>query len=225
MVNVPGSGALSQQERILVARVHTMVEPTPDTMMFKVLPAGALRVYLGNLISTAGPGELTLDCRTAGGYVARVVDAEDLRTPAAFIKAFHWDYPTVGFPLNASRIHVMEFPAGPVDWYSVPLGAPAHPDPSLGLHHTSPQVRQVADEMVAAGEAAGIDPARIERVIDYWPYTGTGMTPNALDGLPVWRRRYHALPAGTMIFEYDTQGTKNPVAHYQGQLWGWKDLR
>jgi hypothetical protein len=221
-VEVPGSGRLTDEERQLLARVHTFVPLTADTLMFTILPAGALRIYLGNLTATDGP---TLDSRTVGGYVARAVDAEELTTPAALIEAFHWDYPTIGLARNASRIHVLEFMAGPVDRYTIPFGAPAHPDPNFGLHHDSPHVEQAADAMIAAVEAVGIDQATYERVIDFWPYTGTGLTPNALNGLPIWLRRYDDLSAGAMIVEYDTQGQKNPVARYRGRLWGWEDLR
>jgi hypothetical protein len=222
-VEVPGSGRLTDEERQLLARVHTFVPLTSDTLMFTILPAGALRIYLGNL--TAGQGGPALDSRTVGGYVARAVDAEEMTTPAALIEAFHWDYPTIGLARNASRIHVLEFMAGPVDRYTIPFGAPAHPDPNFGLPYDSPQVEQAADAMIAAVEAVGIDQANYARVIDFWPYTGTGLTPNALNGLPVWLRRYDDLSAGAMIFEYDTQGQKNPVARYRGQLWGWEDLR
>jgi hypothetical protein len=223
---VPGSGRLSDEERVLLARAHTLVPLTPDTMMFKVLPPGALRIYLANAIAINAPGEgLTLDHRTVGGYVARAVDAEELTTPAAFIKAFRWDYPTSGYHLNAARIHVMEFLAGPVDRYTIPFGAPAHPDPAFGIPFDSPEVARVADQMVAAAVTAGVDPAVYARQIDFWPFTGTGLTPNMMDGLPVWWRRYEDLAMDTVIYEYDTAGTKNPVARYTGHMSGWKDLR
>jgi hypothetical protein len=225
-VEVPGSGRLTDEERQLLARVHTLVPLTADTPMFTILPAGALRIYLGNqLAAPDGQGGARLDSRTVGGYVARLVDAEELTTPAALIEAFHWDHPSIGLARNAGRVHLLEFPAGPVDRYTIPFGAPAHPDPSFGLPFDSAQVEQAADAMVAAAGAVGIDPASYTRVIDFWPYTGTGMTPNALNGLPVWLRRYDALSAGAMIFEYDTQGQKNPVARYRGRLQGWEDLR
>lgn len=225
-VGVPGSGRLSDGEKALLARVHPLVALTPDTVMIKVLPPGALRIYLGNTTAMSVPNEgVTLDARTVGGYVARAEDAADLSTPAAFVQAFHWDYPTTGFHLNATRIHVMEFAAGPVDRYTVPFGAPAHPDPDFGLPPDSPEVNRVANEMVAAAAAAGVDPATYAKVIDFWPYTGTGLTPNALDGLPVWWRRYDDLAAGAVIHEYDTAGTRNAVARYTGQISGWRDLR
>jgi hypothetical protein len=153
------------------------------------------------------------------------VDAEDLTTPAALIEAFHWDYPTAGYHRSAERVHVLEFDAGPVSRYTVPLGAPAHPDQELGLHHDNPAVRSAAEAMLAAADAVGLDPASYDLVIDFWPFTGTGMTPNALNGLPVWLRRYDDLTAGAVIFEYDSSGQKNPVARYRGRLWGWEDLR
>jgi hypothetical protein len=224
-VEVPGSGRLTDEERQLLARVHTLVPLTEDTPMFTILPAGALRIYLGNQLAASGPAGPTLDSRTVGGYVARSVDAEEFTTPSALIEAFHWDYPTIGLARNASRIHLLEFLAGPVDRYTIPFGAPAHPDPGFGLPFDSVQVERAADAMVAAARAVGIDPASYTRVIDFWPYTGTGMTPNALNGLPVWLRRYDALNTGAMIVEYDTQGQKSPVARYRGRLQGWEDLR
>lgn len=225
-VEVPGSGRLSDEERQLLARVHTIVPLTPDTLMFQVLPPGGIRAYLANSVAMPEPaGAVTLDFRTVGGYVARVVDAEDLTTPAQFIEAFHYDYPTMGFHLNAARLHVIEFEAGPVDRYTVPFGAPAHPDPQLGLAPDSAPVRDAADAMVASALAAGVDPTRFSRQIDYWPYTGTGLTPNPATGVPVWWRRYDDLPEGAMIHEYDSTGAKKPVAHYQGRMRGWRDLR
>lgn len=225
-VDVPGAGRLTDEERLLLARVHALVPLTPDTVLFKVLPAGALRVYLSNTVAVTVPdGGPTFDHRTVGGYVARMVDAAELVTPAAFIKAFHWDYATSGYHLNAARIHVLEFAAGPVARYTVPFGAPAHQDPAFGLLPESAAVQQVADDMMAAAEAAGVHPATFDRQIDFWPYTGTGMTPNGMNGLPIWWRRYDDLPEGAMIYEYDTLGEKNPVARYLGRLGGWRDLR
>jgi hypothetical protein len=153
------------------------------------------------------------------------VDAEELTTPAQFIEAFHFDYPTTGFHLNVARLHVIEFAAGPVDRYTIPFGAPAHPDPELGLAPDSAPVNEVADAMVAAALAAGVDPTRFSRQVDYWPFTGTGLTPNALNGLPVWWRRHDDLPEGAMIHEYDAAGEKKPVARYLGRMQGWQDLR
>jgi hypothetical protein len=225
-VGVPGAGQLSEQERVLLARVHTLVPLTPDTVMIKVLPPGALRIYLTNTVATSVPGEgVTFDHRTVGGYVARAVDAEDLTTPTAFVSAFHWAYPTSGYHANADRLHVMEFAAGPVDRYTVPFGAPAHPDPTFGLPADSPEVGQVADAMAAAAVAAGVAPATFRRQIDFWPFTGTGLTPNGLDGLPVWWRRFDDLPAGASIYEYDQQEGKHLVARYTGRMAGWRDLR
>jgi hypothetical protein len=225
-VEVPGSGRLTDEERQLLAQVHTMVPLTPDTPMFQVLPPGAIRVYLSNTVAMREPtGAVTLDYRTAGGYVARVIDAEELRTPAQFIEAFHFDYPTTGFHLNVARLHVIEFLAGPVDRYTVPFGAPAHPDPALGLAPDSSAVSAAADAMVASALAAGVDPSRFTRQIDYWPYTGTGLTPNPATGLPVWWRRYDDLPEGAMIHEHDSAGEKRPVARYRGRMQGWQDLR
>lgn len=223
-VEVPGSGRLTDEERQLLARVHTLVPLTPDTPMFQVLPPGALRVYLSNSVAMVEPGgAVTLDHRTAGGYVARVVDAEELTTPAQFIDAFHYDYPTTGFHLNVARLHVIEFLAGPVDRYTIPFGAPAHPP--AGLEADADPVRAAADRMINSAFAAGVDPARFSRQIDFWPFTGTGLTPNPASGLPVWWRRYDDLPEGAMIHEYDSAGTKKPVARYLGRMLGWQDLR
>jgi hypothetical protein len=68
-VDVPGSGRLTDEERTVLARVHTLVPLTPDTMMFQVLPPGGVRVYLSNApaVGEVAEGERTDDSHSKYG--------------------------------------------------------------------------------------------------------------------------------------------------------------
>ena len=223
---VPGSGSLTQRERELTARVHTIVTVEPDTVMAKPLRPGSLERYLRSEISAGVWGqEPPFEFRSVGGTVARRQDIANLRTPADFVRAFRLDYPGSPFRPDQQILHVMEFVAVDPAQFVIPLGAPALPSPRTGFPPNMTDVRVAGFRMVEAAETAGVDPNTYRLELNPWPYTGTGITPDQELGVPERWKRYGPLPAGTAIVEYGQNGTSRPVATYQGAVLGWRDLR
>jgi hypothetical protein len=223
---VPGSGSMTQHERELVARVHTVATVQPDTVMSKPVRPGSLERYLRSEVSAGIWGkEPPFDFRLIGGTVARAQDVANLRTPADFVRAFRLDYPGNPTRPDLPVLHVMEFLVVDPAQFVIPLGAPALPYPEKGFPPNMTDVRVAGFRMIEAAETAGVDPNTYRLELNPWPYTGTGITPDQELGVPERWRRYAPLPAHATIFEYTQGGTKRPVAGYLGAMLGWRDLR
>ncbi|MGQ0838434.1 hypothetical protein [Actinokineospora sp.] len=216
MTSVPGSGGLGQHERVLTARVHTMVALDADTVMVKVLAPGALDWYLRGEVSAGVVGARPpFDFRLVGGTVARRQDCVHLRTPRDHLQAFRLDYAGSPFHPDLPELHTMEFPVLHPDHFVVPFGAPT----ALDLSASSPAVRDSAYAMTAAAREAGVDPNTYRTEIAPWPYTGTGLSAGGDLALPLWWRRPGIVPRGARIMAHP--GSR-PVAIYRP---GWADLR
>lgn len=225
-IRVPGSGALSQHERELAARVHTFVKVEPHTIMVKALPPGTLPRFLNGEISEGAWGmEPPFDYRIAGGLVVRAQDVTELRTPADFMRALRLDYPGSPFRPDLPVLHILEFRAVAPNQYVTALGAPSVDDPRNPAPYDSDPVRGAAWAMVDAAEAVGLDPNVYRKQINPWPYTGTGITADPELGVPEWWRRYDPIPADAMIVEHNRDGARTPVAVYRGEAFGWEPLR
>jgi len=225
-MRVPGSGALTQHERELAARVHTFVKVEPDTIMVKALAPAALRRYLNREVSQGVWGVAPpFDYRVAGGTVVRAQDVTQLRTPADFMRALRLDYPGSPFRPDLPVLHILEFPALAPNQYVKPLGAPSVDDPNNPVPYDSDPVRAAAWAMADAAEAAGVDPNTYRKQINPWPYTGTGITADPELGVPEWWRRYDPIPGGSTIVEFNREGMRTPVAVYRGEAFGWEPLR
>ncbi|HEV2777936.1 MAG TPA: hypothetical protein VGX25_00910 [Actinophytocola sp.] len=223
---VPGSGSLTQDERVLAARVQGLVEIAPDTPMIKLLAPGELERYLRREVSQGEWGRRPpFDFRTVGGIVARAQDTTNLRTPVEFMRAFRVDYPGSPFRPDQPVVHVMEFLAVQPGQFVIPLGAPASLDPSAGLRPNTPAVRDAAYAMIDAAATAGLDPNTYRMEIAPWPYTGTGVTADPELGVPERWKRPSTVPSGATIFQYDPSARKLPVAIYRGAALGWEQLR
>jgi hypothetical protein len=222
---VPGSGALSQRERELTARVHTVVTVATDTMVAKVLRPGDLERYLRHEVSagrwdTAPP----FDHHLAGGTVARLRDLAGLRTPGDFVRALRLDYPGSPFQADLPVVHVLEFPATEPAQFVTPFGAPTLPYPRVGFPPNMTEVRVVAAQMADAAEASGVDPNTYRIELNPWPFSGTGITADPRLGVPEWWHRYAPLPAGAAIVAVDPTGQRRPVARYLGVPRSWEAL-
>lgn len=225
-VQVPGSGALTQHERELAARVHIHVTIEPDTIMAKALAPGSLRRYLAREVSPGVWGkEPPFDYRVVGGTVVRAQDVAQLRTPAEFVRALRLDYPGSPFRPDLPVLHTLEFRAVAPNQYVIPLGAPTLDDPRNPVPYESDAVRDAAWAMVEAAEAAGLDPNLYRKQINPWPYTGTGITADAELGVPERWRRYDPMPGGATIVEYNQNGARKPAAFYRGEAFGWEPAR
>lgn len=217
-MTVPGSGSLSPEERLLTARVHTLVELDPDTPMVKLLAPGEVERYLRREVSQGEWGRRPpFDYRLVGGYVARAQDAEELATPADFMRAFRVDYPGSPFRPDQPVIEVLEFRAVQPGQFVIPFGAPAVGPPQA--------VRDAAYAMIDAAAEAGLDPNTYRMEIAPWPFTGTGITADPELGLPERWKRFGAIPAGSWIRRHDTAGQTRPVARYHGAAMGWEPVR
>lgn len=224
--SVPGSGSLTQRERELTARVHTIVTVEPDTVMAKPLRPGSLDRYLRHEISAGVWGQQPpFDFRVVGGTVARQQDIANLRIPADFLRAFRLDYPGSPFFPGLPVLHVLEFVAVDPAQFVIPLGAPALPYPRPGFPPNMTDVRVAGFRMIEAAETVGLDPNTYRLELNPWPYTGTGITPDQELGVPERWKRYGPLPAGATIVEHGRDGSSRPVAGYQGAALGWRDLR
>jgi len=225
-IQVPGSGALSQHERELTARVHTFVTVEPHTIMVKVLAPGSLQRFLNREVSPGAWGkEPPFDYRTIGGMVVRAQDVTELHTPADFMRALRLDYPGSPFRPDQPVLHILEFRAVAPNQYVTPLGAPSVDDPRNPVPFDSDAVRGAAWAMIDAAAAVGLDPNTYRKQINPWPYTGTGITADADLGVPEWWRRYDPVPGGSTIVEYDQNGMRKPVAGYRGEAFGWEPVR
>ncbi|HEU5473269.1 MAG TPA: hypothetical protein VFV67_21705 [Actinophytocola sp.] len=223
---VPGSGALTERERALTARVHTVVTVEPDTVLVKPLRPGSLERYLHAEVSAGRWGERPpFDYRVAGGTVARLQDLAGLRTPADLLRAFRLDYPGSPFRPDLPELHLLAFAATQPAQLVIPLGAPALPYPRTGYPPNMTEVRVAALRMIEAAEAAGVDPNAYRMELNPWPYTGTGITADPETGVPVRWRRYAPLPAGAVIMVYRLDGSTSQVASYRGAGFGWRAER
>jgi hypothetical protein len=222
---VPGSGQLDDRERVLTARIHTVVRIEPDTVVVKALPPASIPRYLRNEVSAGRWGSLPpFTCHTVAGTVARHADTGNLGSADEFRRAFRLDYAGSPFPPNAQVIHLMEFVAGSSDQYLVPFGAPSVLDPQAQLPPTSPEVRETAYAMAEAAQAAGVDPNSYRKEIAPWPFSGTGLSAAGDLALPEWWKLPGAVPSGAQIVELSPAG-KRVVASYGGAVRGWWEVR
>jgi hypothetical protein len=225
-IRVPGSGALSQHERELAARVHTFVTVEPHTIMVKVLAPGSLPRFLDREVSQGAWGRVPpFDYRVAGGTVVRAQDVTELHTPAEFMRALRLDYPGSPFRPDLPVLHILEFRAMLPNQYVTPLGAPSVDDPGNPVPYDSDPVRAAAWAMADAAETVGLDPNTYRKQINPWPYSGTGITADAELGVPEWWRRYDPLPGDSVIYEHAHDGSKVAAAVYRGEAFGWEPLR
>lgn len=223
---VPGSGQLDERERVLTARVHTMVTVEPDTVMVKALVPASVPRYLAGEVS---PGEWgrrpPFHAHTVAGTVVRLQDTGNLRTPNDFVLALRLDYPGSPFRPDAPVIHLMEFAAVRPSQFLVAFGAPSVLDPAAGLPANSTEVRETAYAMVAAARQAGVDPNTYRKEIAPWPFSGTGLS--AAGGpltLPEWWKRPGPVPRHAVIVEVGPAGRRT-VATYGGATTGWQGAR
>jgi hypothetical protein len=222
---VPGSGQLDERERVLTARVHTMVGIETGTPMVKALPPASIPRYLANEVSAGQWGSKPpFTCHTITGTVYRHQDTTGMHTADEFRRAFRLDYPGSPFPPNAQQIHLIEFPAGAPEGYLVAFGAPSMLDSAAQLPANSPEVRETAYAMADAAEAAGVDPNTYRKEIAPWPYAGTGLSAGGDLALPEWWKLPGAVPRGALIVELGPAG-RRPLAHYGGATWGWLEVR
>jgi hypothetical protein len=223
---VPGSGAMTQRERELTARIHTIVTVDANTILVKVLAPNALARYMRREVSPGVWGkEPPFDYRIVGGTVARMVDVAELHTPAEFLRAFRLDFPGSPFTPRLPMLYVMELATVDPSLVVLPLGAPAPPFPQKGYPPNMSDVRVTAQRMVDAAKQAGVDPNSYRVELNPWPYTGTGITADAELGVPERWRRYAPVPPGAAIVGYDQAGNKRPVAIYRGPVAGWEALQ
>ncbi|HEU5473271.1 MAG TPA: hypothetical protein VFV67_21715 [Actinophytocola sp.] len=215
---VPGSGQLTPRERELVVRAQQLVVITPDTLMQKVLPPGALDDYLAGTIRDRP----RFDANQVGGYVARQQDATHLRTPAEIIQGNRLDYQNSPFRDTSRPVHVMEFPAGNAS-YVTPFGAPF--GGGSGTHQNWGVVQRAADDMIATAESQGLPPDSYRREVYRWPFSGIGVTADGEIGVPERTTPYHQIPDGSRIYEYSPSGAKVLVAEYVDSDRGWMDMR
>jgi hypothetical protein len=145
-----------------------------------------------------------------------------MRTPAEIIQGNRLDYENSPYKVSSRPVHVIEFPAGKSE-YQTPFGAPF--GGGSGTRENWRSVQGAADDMVGAAESQGHDSSSYRRDVSKWPYSGTGMTADAQNGVPERIRPYDDLKSGSTIYEYDSAGNKTPVARYRGLTLGWEDLR
>ncbi|MFD8497417.1 hypothetical protein [Amycolatopsis sp. NPDC059657] len=220
--SIPGAGQLSHEQRVLVARSLRLAPIEADTLMVKVLRPGAAGRYLGREVSAGMPGvKPPFHHKLVGGSVSRQQDTTHLRTPVEFVASFRLDFPANAFGAQPSNVQVMEFLAVDPDRFVLPLGAPTLPYPRTGYPENHARVEVAAMDMVAAAREAGIDLDTFRQELNPWPYTGTGITANSELGFPEYWMRFGVVPGGAMIFDYNHQGQKNPVAVYRGAALGW----
>ncbi|WP_436492906.1 hypothetical protein [Actinokineospora sp. HUAS TT18] len=213
-MTIPGSGALSPQERVLTARVHTAVALTPGTWMVKVLPPPVVRRYLAGEVSAGRPGSVPpFDYRLVGGTVARHQDCANLRSAGEAIHAFRLDYP--GSPFAANQpLCVLEFPVLDPHQFLVPFGAPWIPNVARA------DVSIAAQAMLDGVKLAGVDPNTYRLEIAPWPFTGTGLTGGGDLAVPEWWKRPGIVPMGSRIV---VDGAVTAV--YRGADTGWEATR
>ncbi|GLZ37492.1 hypothetical protein [Actinokineospora sp. NBRC 105648] len=210
MTGLPGSGSLGPEERLLTARVHTVVTLQPDTVLVKVLAPHAAERYLRGEVSPGVAGmQPPFDFRLVGGTVARRQDCVQLRAPRDFHQAFRLDYAGSPFRPDQPVLHTMEFVAEHPDRYLVPYGAPSLP----GL-----APREPGYAMTAAALAAGVDPNSVRTEFAPWPFTGTGITAGGPLAVPEWWRSPAAVPVGARIMSNTAAGA-HPVAIWRGRAW------
>ncbi|HEY8534119.1 MAG TPA: SseB family protein [Micromonospora sp.] len=87
-------------------------EPTPPTMMQKVIPPGHLAYYL----------ERGYD--RVCGFVHRVSEVAHLTTPAKLVAALGLDYAGSPFSPDAEEVYVVRWPAYRPSLYRIPYGGP-----------------------------------------------------------------------------------------------------
>lgn len=219
---VPGSGQLDDRERVLTARVHTMVGIEPGTVMVKALAPGSVPRYLRGEVSAGQWGQAPpFSAHAVAGTVARLQDTGDLRTPGDFCQAFRLDFPGSPFRPDAPVIHLLEFAAVRPAEFTVAFGAPSVPDPEAGLPPNSPEVRETAYAMVEAAAQAGVDPNTYRMEIAPWPYSGTGLSAAGDLALPLWEKDCGPIPRGARIVEHGPAGPR-PIAVYHGSTPGWQ---
>lgn len=222
---VPGSGQLDERERVLTARIHTMVRIERDTVVIKALPPATIPRFLRNEVSAGQWGrQPPFTCHTVTGTVVRLQDTTRMRTAEEFRRAFRLDYAGNSFPPNAQTIHLLEFVAGSPDGYLVAFGAPSVLDPKAQLPPNSPEVRETAYAMAEAAEQAGVDPNTYRREIAPWPFSGTGLSSGGDLALPEWWKLPGPVPKNAHIVEIGPAGRRQ-IAVYGGAVWGWREIR
>lgn len=223
---VPGSGAMTQSERELTARIHPLVTVDANTVLVKVLAPNALARYMRREVSPGVWGkEPPFDYRIVGGTVARRIDIAEPHTQEKFLRAFRLDFPGSPFTQNLPMLYVMELATVDPNLVVTPLGAPCPPFPARGFPPNMSDVRVASQRMIDAARAAGVDPNSYRLELNPWPYTGTGITADADLGVPERWRRYVPVPTGTVIVGYDQSGNRRPVAIYRDAVAGWEALQ
>jgi hypothetical protein len=220
---VPGSGQLDERERVLTARVHTVVTVEPGTIMVKPLAAASIPRYLRGEISAGQWGrQPPFNAHTIAGTVARLQDTGNLRIPADFFQAFRLDFPGSPFSPNAPVVHTMEIAAIRPSEYVVAFGAPSMLDPEAQLPPNSQEVRETAYAMIEAAEQAGVDPNSYRMEIAPWPYSGTGLSAAGDLALPLWEKVSGPIPTNARIVEHGGPAGPRPIAVYRGSTLGWQ---
>lgn len=154
---VAGAGALTPEQRQLMARVHKLLTIERDTPMQKALPQGTANDYLGNVIRTTAADGWKFDPKVMGGFAARQQDGVNLRSNLDMIHGNRLDYPDTRFNLTDPNepVYVMRFPAIDPKRYTTPFGAPYSDEPGM-LGKLDPAVQATASDMTSVAESAGV---------------------------------------------------------------------
>jgi hypothetical protein len=210
--NLPGSGALTQHEREIMARAQGLAQIRPDTMMHKSIPAADWPNYHSG----------TYD--TVGGFVARSEDMTHLRTGDDIVQGQRLDYAGTKFHPGGD-VYVIEFPAGNPSSYEVPFGSSY--EPSVGQHPTDPNVVAARQDMENAAQAVGFTPAQIDGDVRQWPNTGAGVTGDPDLGVPEYTvhtadgTNRIPIPDGAKAYRYDSTGHPVELGTYDKSIGGW----
>lgn len=223
---VAGAGALTPEQRQLMARVQKLVTIEADTPMQKAMPQGSANDYLSNVTRTKAVDGYVFDPNRVGGFVARQQDGMGLHSNGEVIQGNRLDYPGTRFNLADPNepVYVMKFPADDPTRYQTPLGAPFSNDPGmLGEFH--PDVQATAADMTAAAVGAGIDPTEFHEQVSPWPYSGIGVTADEHLGLPERQMSGGRIPPGAEMYANDQYGNQVLVGRYNAVARRWVDLR
>ncbi|MFC0042135.1 TY-Chap domain-containing protein [Actinomadura rayongensis] len=129
------------------------------------------------------------------GYVHRLKDVADLRTPAGIVRALGLTYQGTPFSASDDTIHVLRWPAVKPTLFRTPLGG----------------IDEWSMEIIPGGW-----------VIENAPFPGSGYAPGDGPPIPEFKIDSQRLPHEAEIYRIDRSGEATPIARFDADRRQWR---
>ncbi|POM22683.1 hypothetical protein BTM25_48870 [Actinomadura rubteroloni] len=182
---VPADGRAPKPLPTVERAAPTRIRPTSAefVVMQKVLRPEHVRHYV------EGGYELV------AGYVHRLKDVADLRTPTEIVRALGLTYQGTPFSASDDTIHVLRWPAVKPTLFRTPLGG----------------IDEWSMEIIPGGW-----------VIENAPFPGSGYAPGDGPPIPEFKIDSQRLPHEAEIYRIDRSGEATPIARFDADRRQWR---